>query len=130
MSACSNTIPVRGGPIITVIPGLLARLVIFRNNVSISDLFFLRVFFLPVPPSDSELDPSLDELPLLLLLLLELLDELHRTHTHNCLTLQNNTVYNAICYHGLAVKHKVNYTVTLCSLSQDRSVHNSSVGSP
>ena len=31
----------------------------------------------PVPPSDSELEPSLVVLPLLLLLLLELLDELH-----------------------------------------------------
>jgi hypothetical protein len=35
----------------------------------------------PVPPSDSELEPSLDELPLLLLLLLELLDELETQHT-------------------------------------------------
>ena len=60
------------------IPGLFVeRLVIFINRLSISDLLFLRDFLVPVPPSDSELEPSLDELPLLLLLLLELLDELH-----------------------------------------------------
>jgi hypothetical protein len=40
-----------------------------------TSVFFLRDFF-PVPVSDSELEPSLEELPLLLLLL-ELLVELY-----------------------------------------------------
>ena len=54
-------------------PGLEARLEIFRKSEVTSVLPFLRLL-LP-PASDSELEPSLDELPLLLLLL-ELLLEL------------------------------------------------------
>lgn len=60
------------------VPGLGGRLEI-RSRTELTSAFpFLRPLF--PPPSDSELDPSLDELPLLLLLL-ELLLELKQAHT-------------------------------------------------
>ena len=61
------------------VPGLGARFMTLSRSVSRSALFLLRPLFpppLPPPPSDSELEPSLEELPLLLLLL-EPLTELH-----------------------------------------------------
>ena len=77
---------------VCTVPGLEARLEIFNMSDSTSALPFLRPFFPPPPPSDSELDPSLDELPLLLLLL-ELLLELQvktDVYTH----VLNNTSNN------------------------------------